>query len=113
MKPADPDFLPVDAFAPEEPTASDDEYQPEEANEEEEKTKVPRKRKIESEKATSPAKTARKTKSPIGKFSFSTFLNQFSQFITTFNFRKICHITKNAKIKKVKEKTTHTHFATI
>ena len=74
VKPADPDFLPVDAFAPEEPTASDDEYQPEEANEEEEKTKVPRKRKIESEKATSPAKTARKTKSPIGTFLFSTFL---------------------------------------
>ena len=71
VKPADSDFLPVEAFQPEETTASDDEYQPddekEEAVDDNEIIENTRKRKIQ-DKTTSPTKLARKQKeSPIGK----------------------------------------------
>merc|ERR1711892_210798 len=71
VKPADPDFLPVDAFAPDEPTQSDDEYQPQDDEEEEEaavvetseEQHVKRKRKTTTQ-TTSPNKIARKEKIP-------------------------------------------------
>merc|ERR1711935_596248 len=73
VKPADPDFLPVDAFAPDESTQSDDEYQPQDDEDEEaavvktsEEQHVKRKRKTTTQ-TTSPNKITRKEKIPIEK----------------------------------------------
>ena len=76
VKPADPDFLPVEAFEPEETTASDDEYQPDEKDNADDDEIITventRKRKIQNDhKTTSPPKLARKQKeTPIGKLHF-------------------------------------------
>ena len=77
VKPADPDFLPVEAFEPEDTTASDDEYQPDEKDNADDDEIITvenrRKRKTQNEdKTTSPPKLARKQKeSPIGRLNFS------------------------------------------